>query len=99
MKWYLVSAISKRRMLVEGNREPVADPSALIKEKIESSINFGRSPSQESFEFLKMFGTKWFVVDIAAGPFISTWEPYATIEFKNPEMIVLRLAKRPQPLP
>ena len=99
MKWYLVSAISKRRMLVEGNREPVTDPNALINEKIESSVDFGRSPTQKSFEFLKMFGTKWFVVDTAAGPINSTWEPYASIEFKNSEMAVLRLAKSSQPLP
>ena len=99
MKWYLVSAISKRRMLVEGNREPVTDPNALINEKIESSVDFGRSPTQKSFEFLKMFGTKWFVVDTAAGPIDSTWEPYASIEFKNSEMTVLRLAKTSQPLP
>ena len=92
MKWYLVSAISKRRMLVEGDRELVADPNALIKEKIDSSVDFGRSPTQKSLEFLKMFGTKWFVVDTAAGHLNSTWEPYASIEFKNSELVVLRLA-------
>ena len=85
MKWYLVSAISKRRMLVEGNREPVVDPNALITEKIDSSIEFGQLPTKQSFEFLKEFGTKWFVVDTAAGPINSTWEPYASVEFKNSE--------------
>jgi hypothetical protein len=93
MKWYLVSAISKRRMLVEGNREPVADPNASIKQKIDVSMEFGRSPTQKSFEFLKKFGTRWFVVDTSPGHFISKWEPYASIGFKNSEMTILRLAE------
>lgn len=92
MKWYLVSAITKRRMLVEGNREPVADEEALIRQKIETSVEFGKSPSHNSFEFLKRFGIKWFVVDAAAGSLNSTWEPYASIAFENKEIKILRLA-------
>jgi hypothetical protein len=99
MKWYLVSAISKRRMLVEGAREPVLDPGALVDEKISASIEFGQSPSKQSYEFLRNFNTQWFVVDASMSDSNLTWEPYASVEFENDEMKILRLQKNLQPLP
>ena len=99
MKWYLVSAISKRRMLVEGAREPVLDPGALVDEKISASIEFGQSPSKQSYEFLRNFNTQWFVVDASMSNLNPTWEPYASVEFENAEMKILRLKNNLQPLP
>ena len=99
MKWYLVSAISKRRMLVEGAREPVLDPGALVDEKISASIEFGQSPSKQSYEFLRNFNTQWFVVDASMTNLNLTWEPYASVEFENAEMKILRLKNNLQPLP
>jgi hypothetical protein len=99
MKWYLVSAISKRRMLVEGAREPVLDPGALVEEKISASIEFGQSPSKQSYDFLRNFNTQWFVVDASMSNLNPTWEPYASVEFENAEMKILRLKKNLQPLP
>ena len=99
MKWYLVSAISKRRMLVEGARFPVLDPSALIGEKTSASIQFGQSPSKQSYEFLRNFNTQWFVVDASMSISNLTWEPYASVVFENSEMKILRLKKYFQLLP
>ena len=99
MKWYLTSAISKRRMLVEGTREPVLDSGALVEEKISASIEFGQSPSKQSYEFLRNFNTQWFVVDASMSNSNLTWEPYASVEFENTEMKILRLQKNLKPLP
>ena len=86
-------------MLVEGAREPVLDPGALVDEKISASIEFGQSPSKQSYEFLRNFNTQWFVVDASMSNLNPTWEPYASVEFENAEMKILRLKNNLQPLP
>ena len=62
---YLISAIARRRVLVEGPRfviggRPYPD---WMKERIVLSVRFANSPNQADLESLRRYGVSWFVVD------------------------------------
>ena len=93
-KWYLVSAISRRRVLAEGFGYglPVGDG---VTDAIKRSLNsseFGRKPTQHLWQYLTSSNVKWFVVDSAAGRTTDSWEPFAKVVFQNSEMKILKLA-------
>jgi len=93
-KWYLVSAISRRRVLAEGFGYglPVGDGvTGAIKRSLNSS-EFGRKPTQHLWQYLTTSNVKWFVVDSAAGRTTDSWEPFAKVVFQNSEMKILMLA-------
>jgi hypothetical protein len=93
-KWYLVSAISRRRVLAEGFGYglPVGDGATdAIKRSLNSS-EFGRKPNQHLWQYLTSSNVKWFVVDSAAGRTTDSWEPFAKVVFQNSEMKILKLA-------
>jgi hypothetical protein len=93
-KWYLVSAISRRRVLAEGFGYglPVGDGATdAIKRNLNSS-EFGRKPTQHLWQYLTTSNVKWFVVDSAAGRTTDSWEPFAKVVFQNSEMKILKLA-------
>ena len=62
---YLISAVARRRVLVEGPRfviggRPYPD---WIKERITLSVRFANSPNHTDLESLRRYGVSWFVVD------------------------------------
>ena len=94
-KWYLVSAISRRRVLAEGFGYglPVGDGVNIATERSLNSSEFGRKPNQHLWTYLNSSNVKWFVVDVAAGRLTDSWEPFATVVFQNSEMKILKLAE------
>lgn len=93
-KWYLVSAISRRRLLIEGFGYglPVGKGASIASERMINSIEFGRKPNEHLWEYLKTFNVKWFVIDAAAERVTNSWEPYANVVFQNSEMKILRIS-------
>lgn len=92
-KWYLVSAISRRRVLAEGSGYGIpfgAEAADATKRSLNSS-EFGRKPNQHLWKYLTSSNVKWFVVDVAAGRVTDSWEPFATVVFQNSEMKILKL--------
>lgn len=62
---YLISAVARRRVLVEGPRfviggRPYPD---WIKQRIMLSIRFANSPTKSDFESLRRYGVSWFFID------------------------------------
>jgi hypothetical protein len=93
-KWYLVAAISRRRLLIEGFGYglPIGKGVSVASERMINSMEFGRKPNKHLWEYLDSFDVKWFVVDAAAGRVTDSWEPFATVVFQNSEMKILKLA-------
>jgi hypothetical protein len=93
-RWYLVSAISRRRVLAEGFGYgfPVGDGNTVATERSLNSSEFGRKPNQHLWEYLTSSNVRWFVVDAAAGRVTDSWKPFATVVFQNSEMKILKLA-------
>jgi hypothetical protein len=93
-RWYLVSAISRRRVLAEGFGYgfPNGDGATVAIERSLNSSEFGRKPNQHLWEYLTSSNVRWFVVDAAAGRVTDSWEPFATVVFQNSEMKILKLA-------
>jgi len=94
-KWYLVSAISRRRVLAEGFGYglPVGDGATVAIERGLNSSEFARKPNQHLWKYLISSNVKWFVVDAAAGRVTDSWEPFATVVFQNSEMKILKLTE------
>jgi len=93
-KWYLVSAISQRRLLIEGFGYglPVGNPVQIAQERMFKSMDFGRNPNQQLWKYLKSYDVRWFVIDSAVESLTNSWEPYAKIVYQNSEMKILRLS-------
>lgn len=95
-KWYLVSAISRRRLLIEGFGYglPLGKGVSVASERMINSMEFGRKPNRHLWEYLKSFNVQWFVVDSAAGRVTDTWEPFATVVYQNSEMKILKVSNQ-----
>ena len=95
-----ISAISRRRVLVEGDSWgnvgivftalPNIAPTWL-NERLLMSHQFGWRPNAETAEYMKKMKIDWFVVS-KAKQMPSTWEPYASVAFENSEVIILKLS-------
>jgi hypothetical protein len=94
-----ISAISRRRVLVEGDSWgnvgivftalPNIAPTWL-NERLLMSHQFGWRPNSETAEYMKKMNIDWFVAS-KAKQMPSTWEPYASVAFENSEVIILKL--------
>lgn len=62
---YPISAVARRRVLVEGPRFVIGcrPYASSIKERIVLSVRFANSPNQANLESLRRYGVSWFVVD------------------------------------
>ena len=86
-KWYLVSAVSRRRMLIEGFAN---SPDLIRKQK--HSQGFADHANNLDYLFLAGHNVKWLVVDnVALRSDANSWEPFARIAFKNDDIIILQL--------
>ena len=95
---FLISAVSRRRVLIEGPRfviggMPYPD---WAKDRIQKSIDFANSPSEKSWSQLKLFDVGWFYIDtnfVTSDLDISNepWSPWATIAYHNSNVYILKL--------
>ena len=86
-KWYLVSAVSRRRMLIEGFAN---SPDLISKQK--HSQGFADNANYLDYTFLIGHKVKWMVVDNVAVQAVNpSWDPFAIIAFENDDMTILQL--------
>jgi len=100
-KWYLVSALSHRRMLIEGgffdsqslsSKDSISLPSKINETKIKHSQDFAENPTKKGTDWLLDHGVSWVFVDyVAQSSGIRTWEPYGTTMFSNSSVSIVKL--------
>lgn len=92
MKWQLVSAISHRRILIEGGYgSPTQLQAGEIQERYYFSYQFANSPDFESLRYLCDKGVRWFFYDTFDSPNVEDWSPYARVSISNKSVSLLRL--------
>lgn len=91
---YVVSALVERQVFIEGHywyatstqdRKPPR-----LMNRIEASLAFSKSPSEISWNDLRLYGVTWLVID-KKFPKAKTWEPYGRIEYENEYIILVQL--------
>jgi hypothetical protein len=70
--------------------------SALIKTRINTSMDFPKYPSRDLLANMQKENVKWFVVDLG-NTTLRDWEPWATTRFMNEKVAILELAQAPVP--
>ena len=96
-KWFLVSALSQRRMLIEGGYW-YEDPPEKIKDRVNFSRNFGEEPTYLGLDWLRKNGVSWVFVDYAAqSSGLRSWEPFGTTMFSNDVASIVKLSQQLQP--
>jgi hypothetical protein len=103
-KWMLVSALSKHRVLIEGNKTGLPDSTPWIDERTILSQRFIYKPTPEDATRLYQLGVRYHYVEL---DFIEgdsgwieletaqrmNWMPYAEVVHRNNTTLVLRLLK------
>ena len=90
-KWQLVSAVSHRRMFIEGGYW-FGEPADMdTRKKVDACIRFAADPSFVDWSFLVANGVDYFFVDHAISPRLPDWQPYATEIVSNKSVTLLRL--------
>ncbi len=92
-KWFLVSALSQRRMLLEGGYFDESNlPNTSEAEKINYSKEFAENPTQLSTDWLLRQNVRWVFVDfLAQDSGRRSWEPYGTTLFSNDVVSIVSL--------
>jgi hypothetical protein len=94
---YLISAVARRRVLVEGPRfviggRPYPD---WIKQRIELSVRFANSPNQADLDTLRRYGVSWFVIDerfLESGAFDeSSWANFGNVRYHLGAVAIVEL--------
>lgn len=95
---FLISAVSGRRVLIEGPRfvvggRPYPD---WVMDRIKLSVAFANAPTDALFAELQGFNVRWFYLDtnfITSGidPSVSPWNKWATVAFHSSNVYVLKL--------
>ena len=95
---FLISAVSGRRVLIEGPRfvvggRPYPD---WVTDRIKLSVTFANEPTDTLFAELQRFNVSWFYLDtnfITSGidPSAGPWDKWATVAFHNSNIYVLKL--------
>jgi hypothetical protein len=95
---FLISAISRQRVLIEGPRFVIGGMPypKWAKDRVQKSIDFANSPSEKSWSQLKLFGVDWFYLDtnfVTSDLDISNnyWSPWATVAYHNSNVYILKL--------
>ena len=91
---YFVSALSGRRMLVEGhywtpNYQQSTRPAFLL-DRINASLAFSKNPTDSAWRHLRSYGVTWVVID-KGFPKAKNWEPFGVIKFENRHVILINL--------
>jgi hypothetical protein len=99
MKWQLVSAISHRRVLIEGGYgNPLTLQKGELLDRFELSTTFAISPDSNKLKRLCDQGVTWFFYD----PFGITrridWAPFASVQLSNDSASLLKLNCSSNPL-
>lgn len=96
-KWFLVSALSHRRMLIEGGYFDATQPPSWAADKIKYSQDFAEHSTRKGTDWLVNHGVSWVFVDyVAQSSGIRTWEPYGTTMFSNSAVSIVKLHQRLQ---
>lgn len=90
-KWQLVSAVSHRRMFIEGGYWVGSPVDMATKKMVDVCIRFAASPTFVDWSFLVANGVDYFFVDHAVSPHLLDWKPYATEIMSNKSATLLRL--------
>lgn len=92
MKWQLVSAISHRRVLLEGGYgSPGNLQAGEIQDRFNISSQFANSPDVASLKHLCNRGVSWFFYDSYGITPRVEWFPYATVKMSNESVSLLEL--------
>ena len=96
-KWFLVSALSQRRMLIEGGYWS-GEPPIEIRDRVNFSRDFGEKPTYLGFAWLREHGVSWVFIDYAAqSSGLRSWEPFGTTMFSNDVASIVKLSQQLQP--
>lgn len=92
-RWYLVSALSRRRMLIEArNFDANLIPISAEGEKIKYSKEFTEHPTRQGTVWLLEHNVSWIFVDyVAQDSGIRSWEPYGKTVFSNGVASIVQL--------
>ena len=101
-KWYLLSALAKRELLLEGNSTGLSNDDSWVKERKILSEEFVISPNRTMANRLYELGVRWHYVELnyIESPFgwepldlaqKRTWEPWAKVVFRNDTVLVLQI--------
>lgn len=85
--WWLTSALTNRRVLVEGL---YGQPTVPVTPRRNAVVDFVSHPNAQSARALRDLGVEWVWVDkhgLSAGG----WEPWATVVYENPGVSILRM--------
>ncbi|CAB4759386.1 MAG: hypothetical protein F2712_03145 [Actinobacteria bacterium] len=72
------------------------DFAIMLRERIETSMDFPNYPSRDLLANMRKENVKWFVVDLG-NTTLRDWEPWATTRFMNEKVAILELAQAPVP--
>ena len=98
MKWQLVSAISHRRVLIEGGYgSPTQLQPGEIQERYDISIQFANAPDESSLNQLCAKGVSWYFYDTFGITPRINWQPYAAVQMSNDSVSLLKLNCSPNP--
>lgn len=91
---YFVSALSGRRMLIEGhywtpNYQQSTRP-AFFQDRINASLAFSKNPTDSTWQRLRSYGVTWVVID-KEFPKAKKWEPFGVKKFENQHVILIHL--------
>ena len=101
-RWLLLSALSHRQILLEGNTTGLPDSTPWVDERKILSEKFIENPDRAMAERLYKLGVRWHYVELN---FIETstgweplelaqkrsWEPWAKIAYRNETVLILQL--------
>ena len=96
-KWFLVSALSQRRMLIEGGYWG-GDPPINVRDRVNFSRDFGEKPTYLGLVWLREHDVSWVFIDYAAqSSGLRSWEPFGTTMFSNDVASIVKLSQQLQP--
>jgi len=101
-KWYLLSALAKRELLLEGNSTGLSNDDPWVDERKILSEEFVISPNKSMANRLYALGVRWHYVELNYLETPSgwepldlaqkrTWEPWAKVVFRNDTVLVLQI--------
>ena len=95
---FLISAVAHRRVLIEGPKFVAGGRPypTWMTERILTSRSFADSPSDYNYRQLLSQGVSWFYLDTqfldeVGDVDVNTWNKWASIEYRNSNIIILRL--------
>ena len=95
---FLISAVSRRRVLIEGPRFVIGGMPypVWVKDRIQVSVDFANSPSYETWLQLRNLDVDWFYLDTnfitsELNPMNTPWNEWATVAYHNSNVYILKL--------